>query len=38
MGRTGINVVGDLSAAVIISDYETRREAREAKKAAKAEA
>ncbi len=34
MGRTGINVVGDLSAAVIVSDYETRREAREGKKAA----
>ncbi len=33
MGRTGINVVGDLSAAMIISDYETRREAKEAKKA-----
>ena len=33
MGRTGINVVGDLSAAMIISDYETRREAKEAAKA-----
>ena len=32
MGRTGINVVGDLSAAMIISDYETRREKREAAK------
>lgn len=30
MGRTGINVVGDLSAAMIISDYETRRERKEA--------
>ena len=30
MGRTGINVVGDMSAAMIISDYENRREAREA--------
>ena len=29
MGRTGINVVGDLSAAMIISDYETRREGKE---------
>ena len=29
MGRTGINVVGDLSAAMIISDYEKRREGRE---------
>jgi Na+/H+-dicarboxylate symporter len=38
MGRTGINVVGDISAAVIVSDYETRREAAEAKKANKATA
>ncbi len=30
MGRTGINVVGDMSAAMIISDYENRREAKEA--------
>ena len=30
MGRTGVNVVGDMSAAMIISDYETRREAKEA--------
>ena len=30
MGRTGVNVVGDLSAAMIISDYETRREMKEA--------
>ena len=30
MGRTGINVVGDMSAAMIISDYENRREEREA--------
>ena len=28
MGRTGINVVGDMSAAMIISDYENRREAK----------
>jgi Na+/H+-dicarboxylate symporter len=33
MGRTGINVVGDLSAAMIISDYETRREGKEFPKA-----
>ena len=32
MGRTGINVVGDMSAAMIISDYETKREAKEAAK------
>jgi DNA helicase HerA-like ATPase len=30
MGRTGVNVVGDMSAAMIVSDYETRREAKEA--------
>jgi Na+/H+-dicarboxylate symporter len=30
MGRTAINVVGDMSAAMIISDYENRREAKEA--------
>jgi Na+/H+-dicarboxylate symporter len=30
MGRTGINVVGDMSAAMIITDYENRREAKEA--------
>ena len=33
MGRTGVNVVGDMSAAMIISDYENRREAKEGKKA-----
>ncbi len=33
MGRTGINVVGDMSAAMIITDYENRREAKEAAKA-----
>ena len=33
MGRTGVNVVGDMSAAIIVSDYETRREAKEAAKA-----
>ena len=33
MGRTGVNVVGDLSAAMIVSDYENRREAKEAAKA-----
>ena len=33
MGRTGVNVVGDMSAAIIISDYENRREAKEGKKA-----
>ena len=31
MGRTGVNVVGDLSAAVIVSDFESRRMAKEAK-------
>ncbi|MBR2539621.1 MAG: dicarboxylate/amino acid:cation symporter [Mogibacterium sp.] len=31
MGRTGVNVVGDLSAAVIVSDYESRRMSKEAK-------
>ena len=30
MGRTGVNVVGDMSAAMIITDYENRREAKEA--------
>jgi Na+/H+-dicarboxylate symporter len=35
MGRTGVNVVGDMSAAMIITDYENRREAKEAKAAAK---
>ena len=35
MGRTGINVVGDLSAAMIISDYETRREGKEFPKSKK---
>ncbi len=30
MGRTGINVVGDMSAAMIITDYENKREAKEA--------
>jgi Na+/H+-dicarboxylate symporter len=33
MGRTGVNVVGDMSAAMIITDYENRREAKEAAKA-----
>ena len=33
MGRTGVNVVGDMSAAMIVSDYENRREAKEAAKA-----
>ena len=32
MGRTGINVVGDLSAAMIVSDYEARREGKSFKK------
>ena len=31
MGRTSVNVVGDLSAAVIVSEYETRKEAKAAK-------
>ena len=35
MGRTGVNVVGDMSAAMIITDYENRREAKEAQAAAK---
>ena len=33
MGRTGINVVGDMSAAMIISRYEDDREAKEAAQA-----
>ena len=33
MGRTGINVVGDMSAAMIVSRFETEREAKEAAKA-----
>ena len=33
MGRTGVNVVGDMSAAMIISDYENRREEKKKKKA-----
>ena len=30
MGRTGVNVVGDLSASVIVSNFESKREAKKA--------